>query len=167
MDTIYYQSCTIQNHQYVLGATEKGLAFVGFTDQPSSAISDLYSNVNLVEDVKKTALYAKELTEYFIKERTVFDCPLDVQGTSFQKAVWQELSEIPYGDTTTYGAIAKAIHRPKASQAVGNAVGQNPVPIVVPCHRVLPKSGALGGYRGGPKMKAMLLALENAKDRNK
>lgn len=101
-----------------------------------------------------------QLKEYFSGERTVFDLPLDFKGTEFQKSVWQELLKIPFGQTSTYGQIAQALGNPKAMRAVGAANGKNPISIVTPCHRVIGSDGALTGFAGGFKAKAVLLTLE-------
>ena len=102
----------------------------------------------------------RQLLEYFQKERQTFDLPLAPQGTPFQRAVWEELRRIPYGATCTYGDIAARIGRPKAVRAVGQANHHNPLPIFIPCHRVIGKSGALTGYAGGLALKQALLELE-------
>lgn len=101
-----------------------------------------------------------QLEEYFAGERTEFDLPLEVAGTEFQRDVWYALSEIPYGKTISYGELAEMVGRPKAFRAVGQANGSNPVPIVLPCHRVLASGGGIGGYGGGLPMKRRLLTLE-------
>jgi methylated-DNA-[protein]-cysteine S-methyltransferase len=103
---------------------------------------------------------AAQLAEYFAGERTRFDLDLDLVGTPFQLRVWEALRAIPYGETVSYGAIATAIGRPGASRAVGAANARNPVSIVVPCHRVVGKSGALAGYAGGPDRKCWLIDME-------
>lgn len=102
----------------------------------------------------------RQLGEYFEGVRMVFDVPLDLQGTDFQKRVWAQLLEIPYGETRSYGDLARALGDPQMAQAVGAANGNNPISIVVPCHRVVGASGALTGYAGGVDVKAKLLALE-------
>lgn len=103
---------------------------------------------------------ARQLEEYFARERRAFDLPLVFYGTPFQRAVWQALVAIPYGEVRAYGEIAAALGRPGAGRAVGAAVGANPIPIVVPCHRVVRSDGSLGGYGGGLALKAALLQLE-------
>ena len=103
---------------------------------------------------------ATQLEEYFARERTEFDIPMDLDGTSFQKQVWAELSRIPHGTTISYGELARRVGRPKSPRAVGQANGRNPVPIIVPCHRVVAGNG-LGGYGGGLPMKRALLAVED------
>jgi methylated-DNA-[protein]-cysteine S-methyltransferase len=101
-----------------------------------------------------------QLAEYFSGERKDFDLPLKLHGTEFQVSVLEALLEIPYGETTSYGAIAKQIGRPKAVRAVGAANGRNPIPIIVPCHRVIGSSGDLTGFGGGLDTKEALLRLE-------
>ncbi|WP_153506506.1 methylated-DNA--[protein]-cysteine S-methyltransferase [Cumulibacter manganitolerans] len=103
---------------------------------------------------------AEQLGEYFRGERQVFDLPLDLHGTDFQRRVWALLLEIPYAGQSTYGAIAAALGEPRLVRAVGAANGSNPVSIVVPCHRVVGSSGALTGYAGGVERKRFLLDLE-------
>ena len=102
----------------------------------------------------------RQLAAYFAGELTEFDLPLAPEGTPFQLSVWQALRRIPYGKTVSYGAIAESIGRPSASRAVGAANGANPLPIVVPCHRVIGSTGKLTGFGGGLDTKAALLALE-------
>jgi len=103
-----------------------------------------------------------QLTEYFAGERTTFDLPLAHDGSEFQQKVWSELVRIPYGETATYGEIAQRLGYDSAvSRAVGSANGSNPIPIVVPCHRVIGANGTLTGYAGGLERKQTLLQLEN------
>ena len=103
---------------------------------------------------------ARQLRAYFMGQLREFDLPFDAQGTLFQKRVWSELVRIPYGETRSYGSIAEAIGAPKAVRAVGAANGANPLPIVVPCHRVIGKNGSLVGFGGGLPLKKRLLDLE-------
>jgi methylated-DNA-[protein]-cysteine S-methyltransferase len=102
----------------------------------------------------------KQLDEYFAGKRTEFDLPLELEGTAFQKDVWLALAEIPYGKTISYAELASMVGRPSAFRAVGQANGANPIPIVLPCHRVIASGGGIGGYGGGLEMKRRLLALE-------
>ena len=102
---------------------------------------------------------ATQLEEYFAGERTEFTVPMELDGTAFQKDVWTELTRIPYGKTISYGELARRVGRPKGPRAVGQANGKNPIPIIVPCHRVLASTG-IGGYGGGLPMKRTLLAVE-------
>ncbi|SUZ88023.1 uncharacterized protein METZ01_LOCUS40877 [marine metagenome] len=102
-----------------------------------------------------------QLDSYFANELQEFDLPLDLAGTEFQKIVWKMLTEIPYGETWSYGELARHIGRPKASRAVGAANGLNPIPVIIPCHRVIGSDGKLSGFGGGIKTKEYLLNLEN------
>lgn len=103
----------------------------------------------------------KELLEYFDGTKKEFDLKLVLKGTEFQKKVWKELQKIPYGQTASYGEIAKNIGNPKGARAIGMACNRNPIPIIVPCHRVIGKSGKLTGYAGGLDIKVKLLKIEN------
>jgi len=103
---------------------------------------------------------ASQLTAYFAGDLTSFDLPLNLEGTGFQRTVWAGLQGIPYGETISYGELARRIGQPSASRAVGLANGRNPVSIVVPCHRVVGSDGSLTGYGGGLPRKQYLLALE-------
>jgi methylated-DNA-[protein]-cysteine S-methyltransferase len=105
---------------------------------------------------------AQQLGEYFRGERRTFDLPLAPRGTSFQLATWRVLATIPYGETISYAELARRVGRPAASRAVGAANGANPLPIVVPCHRVIGKDGSLTGFGGGLPTKRALLELEGA-----
>jgi methylated-DNA-[protein]-cysteine S-methyltransferase len=102
----------------------------------------------------------RQLREYFAGRRSEFELPLAPEGTEFQRTVWNRLREIPYGETISYGELAKRVGNPKASRAVGAANGQNPIPIVIPCHRVIGSNGKLTGFGGGLPVKEALLALE-------
>ncbi len=108
---------------------------------------------------------ARELAEYFQGTRKSFSVPLEPRGTPFQCEVWQALRAIPYGETRSYGEIARAVGRPAASRAVGLANGANPLPLVIPCHRVIESGGALGGFGGGLAAKRWLLAFEQDAER--
>jgi methylated-DNA-[protein]-cysteine S-methyltransferase len=102
----------------------------------------------------------RQLREYFAGRRTAFDLPLAPDGTEFQQTVWRRLREIPYAETISYGELARRVGNPKASRAVGAANGSNPIPIVIPCHRVIGSNGTLTGFGGGLPTKQALLALE-------
>ncbi|WP_431802301.1 methylated-DNA--[protein]-cysteine S-methyltransferase [Halobacillus andaensis] len=104
----------------------------------------------------------EQLEEYFRGERARFGLPFNPEGTDFQKKVWKEVHDIPYGDTKSYSGIAAKIGSPKAVRAVGNANRLNPIPIVVPCHRVIGKNQSMTGYAGGLRMKEALLKLEGS-----
>lgn len=106
------------------------------------------------------SLVKEQLSEYFAGKRTAFTVPLAPAGTDFQKQIWQELLKIPYGETRTYGQIAASAGNPKASRAVGMANHDNPIMILIPCHRVIGSDGKLTGYAGGVEKKEFLLELE-------
>lgn len=114
------------------------------------------------DDDATLATVARELVEYFAGARTAFSVPLRPIGTAFQRAVWDAIAEIPYGQTATYTELAREVGRPAAMRAVGAAVGRNPLSVVVPCHRVVGAGGALTGYAGGLERKRLLLTLEHA-----
>jgi methylated-DNA-[protein]-cysteine S-methyltransferase len=111
-------------------------------------------------DETKTACVRKELSEYANGKRKTFDVPLAFAGSAWQKAVWMELTHIPFGETRSYGQIADALGRPGAARAVGSANARNVLPVVVPCHRVIAADGTLGGFNGGLHLKERLLEHE-------
>ncbi|HSU80094.1 MAG TPA: methylated-DNA--[protein]-cysteine S-methyltransferase [Candidatus Angelobacter sp.] len=117
----------------------------------------------LKRDTKMTQQIREQLQSYFEGKLTAFDIPLALLGTPFQVKVWEALQCIPYGETRTYKEIAELIGQPKAVRAVGGANNQNPVPVIVPCHRVIGSSGSLVGYGGGLDKKVNLLELEKVK----
>jgi methylated-DNA-[protein]-cysteine S-methyltransferase len=111
-------------------------------------------------DEARCAPVLAQLEEYFRGERDAFDLPLAPAGTEFQRRVWDELARIPFGETVDYGALAARLGRPGAARAVGRANATNPIPIIVPCHRVIGANGSLTGYAGGMEAKRRLLDLE-------
>jgi methylated-DNA-[protein]-cysteine S-methyltransferase len=134
-----------------VASTEKGVASIRFG-------ASVPAGVSCDDSVNRETV--QQLSEYFEGKRTSFDIPLDVEGTAFQKAVWSELLRIPYGETRSYGDIAEAIGKPGAARAVGMANHDNPIAVVIPCHRVVGKDGSLTGYAGGLHLKAQLLSIE-------
>jgi methylated-DNA-[protein]-cysteine S-methyltransferase len=134
-----------------LAAGEEGLEHVSFRELPGKR-----SPSPLLDDA------GAQLSAYFAGELDRFDLPLAPAGTEFQRQVWAEVARIPYGGTSTYSAVAAAVGRPSACRAVGAANGRNPLPIVVPCHRVVGAAGSLTGYGGGLERKRALLDLERA-----
>jgi methylated-DNA-[protein]-cysteine S-methyltransferase len=148
----------------IVAASPQGLCYVGL---PGTGRSDLetflqkhFAGWAWEQEADRLRDVTLQLDEYFSGSRRHFELDLDFRGTPFQVAVWQALGEIPYGETWTYRAVAQAVGRPKAVRAVGAANGQNPIPIVVPCHRVIGSNGTLTGYRGGLGLKQRLLRLE-------
>ena len=138
-----------------LEASERGLRNIRFPNRPKSIAGRgrLTSN-NVIKLAKQ------ELTAYFAGQLKAFSVPLDWHGTAFQESVWQALTAIPYGETVTYADIARAIGRPQSARPTGGAVGRNPLPIIVPCHRVIGSDRTLTGFTGGLKIKVALLELE-------
>ncbi|MDF1497151.1 MAG: methylated-DNA--[protein]-cysteine S-methyltransferase [Patescibacteria group bacterium] len=128
-------------------STPKGVSAISFVKKSSSSGSDS----------KKVKT---QLDEYFSGTRTKFDVELDPLGTPFQIKVWQALQAVPYGETATYQDIANKIGRSKAVRAVANAIGANPIAIIIPCHRIIRSDGSLGGYRWGSEIKTAIQQLE-------
>lgn len=146
-----------------LAATARGLVKVAL---PRGAFAGWLANA-LPDSERVTSLPVleqarRELVDYFAGRRHEFDVPLDLRGTPFQVAVWNALARVPYGETRSYRDIARAVRRPRAFRAVGAANGANPVPVIVPCHRVIAATGRLGGYGGGLEAKRRLLAFEQS-----
>jgi methylated-DNA-[protein]-cysteine S-methyltransferase len=139
--------------------TSDGTALTGLYMEPSRKAQ---CTDGWLEDVTVAPLSAtvRQLTEYFEGTRREFDLPLRLQGTVFQQRVWRQLTEIPYGQTWSYGQLAERIDKPSASRAVGLANGRNPISILVPCHRVIGADGSLTGYGGGIERKRWLLVHE-------
>lgn len=131
-------------------ASERGLSRVCFEGEPLP-----------IDAPPAAPLATQELAEYFAGTRREFTVPLDLQGvTAFREAVLRALMTVPYGETTTYAELARAVGNPRAVRAVGSACATNPLPLFIPCHRVLRSDGQLGGYRGGVEAKRFLLRME-------
>ncbi len=115
----------------------------------------------LFRESSQTRKVASQLEEYFSQSRTAFTCPIVLTGgTDFEMEVWQELKNVPYGETRTYKWLAERIGHPDAFRAVGNALGKNPIPIIIPCHRIIESDGSIGGYSSGIDIKRRLLEIE-------
>ena len=153
---MYYCYVDTPIGELLLAGTENALSLIGF---PKGSMRrdpgpDWIFKEEPIEKVRQ------QLREYFEGKRREFDIPLSLAGTDFQLSVWHELREIPYGTTVSYGEVAKRIDNPKAVRAVGAANGRNPIPIIVPCHRVIGSHGDLTGFGGGLDTKEALLRLE-------
>lgn len=140
----------------LLAGDEDGLALIGFPQGKMRRDPE----PDWIFNEKPLAEARRQLQEYFKGERREFDLPLQLSGTEFQVQVLEELRRIPYGATTSYGDIARRIGRPRAMRAVGAANGRNPIPIIIPCHRVIGSGGDLTGFGGGLDTKEALLRLE-------
>lgn len=138
---------------------------LGIKDDGKNIIEIFFSKEEVAKDLelRETPLIKatmEQLQEYFEGKRKDFDIPMEAKGTEFQKSVWDQLLKVPYGETCSYGEIAKRIGNPKASRAIGMANNRNPISIIIPCHRVIGASGKLVGYGGGLDIKEKLLKLE-------
>jgi methylated-DNA-[protein]-cysteine S-methyltransferase len=148
----------------VLAATPKGLLRIGF-DNETGILDDLADRVSprILEYPGRLEQTKRELAEYFAGRREMFDLPLDwMLIAGFRREVLSATAEIPYGGVSTYQKIARQAGQPKGARAAGQALGRNPIPIVIPCHRVLRSGGGMGGYAGGTDRKETLLRLEGA-----
>ena len=140
----------------LVAGNAQGLSHVSFQDGSSAIVPEVtwqQNNASLTDAVQ-------QLGAYFAGELQDFNLPLAPKGTPFQQEVWRFLLTIPYGQTTSYGTIAQAMNKPRATRAVGAANGRNPIPIIIPCHRVIGSNGQLTGYAGGLRFKEALLSLE-------
>jgi len=153
---MYYCYLDTPIGELLLAGEDEALAMIGFPK--GSMRRD--PEPDWIFNERPLATARKQLTEYFAGTRKEFDLPVALSGTEFQVSVLKALQDIPYGETVSYGEIAKRIGRPKAVRAVGAANGRNPIPIVVPCHRVIGSSGDLTGFGGGLDTKEALLRLE-------
>ena len=142
-----------------LVASEKGLVAIDVRNNAKQEVTAKNPSAQAVLIQTK-----KQLEQYFAGKRTTFDVALDLVGTEFQVQAWRALCRIPFGKTISYGQQAANIKKPKAFRAVGSANGKNPIPIIVPCHRVVASDGSLGGYSLGLRMKKQLLALEGVSE---
>ncbi len=136
-----------------LSADDSGIKQIGFSATPEDLSEHIISNHHLLQAIN-------QLNEYFSHQRTSFDVALNPDGTTFQHQVWEMLKNIPFGETTTYGDLAKKMGNPKAIRAVGRANGTNKIPIIIPCHRVIGTNGSLTGFAGGLERKRLLLDHE-------
>ncbi|MFK7862767.1 MAG: methylated-DNA--[protein]-cysteine S-methyltransferase [Pseudohongiellaceae bacterium] len=153
----YYTYHTTPIGSLLLAGTDKGLSLLGFPQGKMQRRHE--SGWQREEEPFRDAV--DQLDNYFSGELEKFTLQLDPVGTDFQRSVWQALLQIPYGETWSYGELAKYINKPKASRAVGAANGVNPIPVIIPCHRVIGSSGKLTGFGGGLETKETLLNLES------
>lgn len=165
MEKIYYASIDSPFLKKVfVASTEKGVCAVDFVTTKKAFLKELKDFIEgeVIEDRRKNGKVLLQMKQYLEGRLRRFDCPLDLRGTPFQRKVWLQLARIPYGETRSYKDIAKAIGHPKGFRAVGNANGSNPIPIILPCHRVIESNGGLGGFGHGIKVKRQLLDFEKA-----
>ena len=165
MEKIYYASFDSPLLKKVfVASTEKGVCMIDFLTSEEAFLRELKAlfRGEIVRDDQKNRKVLAQMERYLKGDLKRFDCPLDLRGTSFQKKVWSKLATIPYGQTRSYKEIAEAIGHPKAFRAVGNANGSNPIPLILPCHRVIESNGGLGGFGHGIKVKKELLDFEKS-----
>jgi methylated-DNA-[protein]-cysteine S-methyltransferase len=143
-----------------IAGNESGLHSISFCAERRASVPTLRGRESGCDVVDETV---QQLRAYFARKLVQFDLPLRPEGTSFQMDVWRELQNIPYGTVISYGELARRIGKPKASRAVGAANGANPIPIIIPCHRVIGSNGKMTGYAGGVHIKEALLALERVR----
>ena len=162
MSTLFFEHVDTQIGMLTLAADADGLRHIEFPDNrhPVNREGWIPDASGVAADVLRTT--REQLREYFEGARQAFDLPLRPQGTAFQMNVWRMLATIPWGATWSYRDLARAIGKPEAVRAVGAANGRNPLPIVLPCHRVIGADGSLTGFGGGLPIKAALLRLEGA-----
>jgi methylated-DNA-[protein]-cysteine S-methyltransferase len=162
---VYYTALRTPVGRLLIAATDAGLVRVAFDQIEASFVADLQKRMkaDVVKSADRLAGITAELNMYFAGKRHAFDVPVDLSlAAPFQRSVLLAAREVPAGTVVTYGEIAKRIGRPTASRAVGQALGHNPVPIVIPCHRIVSSGGRLGGYIGGLDVKRKLLKIEGA-----
>ncbi len=157
-DSLYFSSSEISKIHFKVFTSQKGIRQI-FMNKRDAKVSSA-SLINLHYDDPFMFNVFEELEEYFAGNRKKFAVPLDMQGTEFQIKVWKELLKIPFGKTISYKTLSERLGSEKLIRAVGKANGANPLPIIIPCHRVINTSGSLGGYSAGLKIKEKLLELE-------
>ncbi len=141
--------------------TPLGTLYLTFNGSVLTGITFLRPRGIIFRSGHATAVAKNELTEYFDGGRTDFSCETSFEeGSEFERQVWNTLKEVPYGETRTYKWLAGRIGRPRASRAVGNALGKNPIPIIFPCHRIIESDGSIGGYSSGVDIKRRLIEIE-------
>lgn len=164
---LYWTAINLEEWRLLAAATEEGLVYVAREDEPFAKFERWlrrhYPARHSVRDESRMRPYVDALQAYWKGDSRSFDIPVVSHGTEFQQRVWDELKLIAYGETSSYAEIAERIGKPAAVRAVGRAVGANPLLIVVPCHRVISRTGALTGYSGGLDLKKRLLELEGAR----
>jgi methylated-DNA-[protein]-cysteine S-methyltransferase len=151
--------------ELLLAVTEQGLCRISYDPEPERELDDLARTfgVRVLRAPRELDPVRRELEEYFEGRRRDFDLRLDLRGrTGFSRDILERLAHVPYGEVTTYGSLAAEAGRPRAARAVGTVMNRNPIPIVLPCHRVVGSNGALVGYGGGLDRKRLLLDLESA-----
>jgi methylated-DNA-[protein]-cysteine S-methyltransferase len=151
----------------LVAASDAGVCRISYDPEPERILDELARGfgVRVLRSARPVDPVRRQLDEYFAGKRTVFDVDVDLRTSAeFSRRVLERLGKVPHGEVTTYGALAKAVGRPRAARAVGTVMNRNPIPIVLPCHRVVGSNGSLVGYAGGLDRKRLLLSLEGALD---
>ena len=163
MEKIYYTGLETPMGIMWAAASENGLVQFEISGNKEDFMKELRGHIKAeyVEEPNRFKELKAQLDRYFRGEKLIFKVPLDMRGTSFQVDVWKAIYSIPNGKLSSYGRIARQIGHPKAVRAVGNAVGDNPISLIVPCHRVVASDGGLGGFSGGLDLKRRLLVHES------
>ncbi len=163
MDTVFWSEYHYTTMTFGVISTGRGVTRLFLPDQSASA-RELYQRSHpdtaIIPSCQQMAPVLSALARYFEGENPPWPFDLDLRGTAFQRAVWNHIRQIPYGSVTTYGQIARDMGNPHAARAVGKAAGDNPIPIIIPCHRVVGSNGTLTGFAGGLRLKAWLLQHE-------
>ncbi len=159
-EILYFASSEISGIHLKIFASHSGIVRILLNKK--SAFIESSNQTNLQPDDPFLFNVFQQLEEYFHHKRKTFNIPLDIHGTEFQKKVWHELLKIPYGKTVPYKTIAQRIGNAQSIRAIGKANGANPIPIIIPCHRVINTDGSIGGYSGGIHIKEKLLELEGS-----
>jgi O-6-methylguanine DNA methyltransferase len=160
METLYYSRMPSPCGPLLIGVSDSALVILEFDRGLPKTVAG--HEVAWQQSEERTSKVRRQMEQYFAGKRRDFDLQLDLRGTEFRKRCWNELLRIPYGETRSYGQIARAVGNPTGFRAVGQANHYNPIAIIVPCHRVLQSDLSLGGYGGGLPVKALLLKLEGA-----
>ncbi|RPJ85669.1 MAG: methylated-DNA--[protein]-cysteine S-methyltransferase [Acidobacteria bacterium] len=167
MTELYSRNVETPIGRILVAATPAGVCRVCFPTEPPEQryqwFNRYFSTSPIEERNPVVDRAVSEIEEYFDRHRHSFDVPLDLHGTEFRLCVWTELAKVPFGATTSYGELARRVGKPGAARAIGNALHNNPVPIIVPCHRVIGHDRRLVGFGGGLSVKEQLLELEQAR----
>ena len=164
---IYYSNIYIPElkRSFLIAKNEKGVCNIEFSSGKKMFLKMLSGRNDGVIKYSPARLKSemRQIKEYFSGKRKKFTMKLDMNGTPFQKKVWNAIAGVGYGKTASYAGLAKKIRNPKALRAVGSACGKNPLPIVIPCHRIISKDGSIGGFGGGVSLKRKMLAVEKVR----
>lgn len=165
-ETVWLNRFDTEMGPVTLASTAKGVVACSLPGKSKKHIVDWLArklpDAEVVEGTAHNRVFMKAVRDYLSGRRRELDLPLDLRGTPFQKRVWAELCKVPFGETITYAALAKRAGHPRAVRACGSANGANPIPLIVPCHRVIASDGTLGGFGGGLPLKRRLLDLEGS-----